>query len=668
MRLHRIRSILFQVTALFILTSVLAVTAVLLQSTILRMQSLQTLADEIRQSEATLFKKTAQVARERMAHYAYAADPGQSSVWQLRGRRSPVSAIKSENQRRIEIVIGPIYERLNEQNTISTLAIVSPEGQALFAFGAPSREEQAYAVSEAGYELTSFPDFTLSQSNLTNQLESGYAVFAGQLQHFVVFPIFSNAKVMAYIYYGVNFQTLKKAFEVESGSTVWRENESRIIPDDYVRAALQQASLETFESTIFTFEDDTYVLGRYISTTEANQDESFLFVKDISRSFESSRQFQIATLLGLIMLLILFGYVVFFILRRRLRPLGGAIDVLRDLSNGDLNSKVDYTRDDEIGRISKAIDVFRSKLVNFNAMNNEARRQRMKQQEEVLLQTTALVALLPLERREALDNTIKNIDKKIAISLESQRDEAFTIGDNSVSELFSSSFSLLSSELAEQYRVLDDKVRQRTIELEKKSEEIARALNQNETLLLNILPRSIAERMKNNERTIADEFADKLGPSNLVNMLNGLFTEFDALSDQLGLEKIKTIGDSYMVAGGVPLSARDHCVRIAKMALMMQQFVAEQPLYDGKRIRLRVGLHTGPVIAGVIGKRKFAYDLWGDAVNVAARMESHGLPDKIHVSQAMEERLKEAFFLSYRDTIEIKGKGKMATYWLEGER
>ena len=671
-------------TALFILTSVLAVTAVLLQSTILRMQSLQTLADEIRQSEATLFKKTAQVARERMAHYAYAADPGQSSVWQLRGRRSPVSAIKSENQRRIEIVIGPIYERLNEQNTISTLAIVSPEGQALFAFGAPSREEQAYAVSEAGYELTSFPDFTLSQSNLTNQLESGYAVFAGQLQHFVVFPIFSNAKVMAYIYYGVNFQTLKKAFEVESGSTVWRENESRIIPDDYVRAALQQASLETFESTIFTFEDDTYVLGRYISTTEANQDESFLFVKDISRSFESSRQFQIATLLGLIMLLILFGYVVFFILRRRLRPLGGAIDVLRDLSNGDLNSKVDYTRDDEIGRISKAIDVFRSKLVNFNAMNNEARRQRMKQQEEVLLQTTALVALLPLERREALDNTIKNIDKKIAISLESQRDEAFTIGDNSVSELFSSSFSLLSSELAEQYRVLDDKVRQRTIELEKKSEEIARALNQNETLLLNILPRSIAERMKNNERTIADEFADssilfadivgftqiaeKLGPSNLVNMLNGLFTEFDALSDQLGLEKIKTIGDSYMVAGGVPLSAKDHCVRIAKMALMMQQFVAEQPLYDGKRIRLRVGLHTGPVIAGVIGKRKFAYDLWGDAVNVAARMESHGLPDKIHVSQAMEERLKEAFFLSYRDTIEIKGKGKMATYWLEGER
>ena len=226
MRLHRIRSILFQVTALFILTSVLAVTAVLLQSTILRMQSLQTLADEIRQSEATLFEKTAQVARERMAHYAYAADPGQSSVWQLRGRRSPVSAIKSENQRRIEIVIGPIYERLNEQNTISTLAIVSPEGQALFAFGAPSREEQAYAVVEAGYELTSFPDFTLSQSNLTNQLESGYAVFAGQLQHFVVFPIFSNAKVMAYIYYGVNFQTLKKAFEVESGSTVWRENES----------------------------------------------------------------------------------------------------------------------------------------------------------------------------------------------------------------------------------------------------------------------------------------------------------------------------------------------------------------------------------------------------------------------------------------------------------
>ena len=103
------------------------------------------------------------------------------------------------------------------------------------------------------------------------------------------------------------------------------------------------------------------------------------------------------------------------------------------------------------------------------------------------------------------------------------------------------------------------------------------------------------------------------------------------------------------------------------MALMMQKFVAQQPLYGGKKIRLRVGLHTGPVIAGVIGKRKFAYDLWGDAVNIAARMESHGLPDKIHVSQSMQERLQGKFSLTYRDEIAIKGKGGMATYWLDGE-
>ena len=160
---------------------------------------------------------------------------------------------------------------------------------------------------------------------------------------------------------------------------------------------------------------------------------------------------------------------------------------------------------------------------------------------------------------------------------------------------------------------------------EKKSEEIARALNQNETLLLNI-PRSIAERMKNNERTIADEFADS-------SILFADIVGFTQIAEKLGrkyaqrlIHRIRcghtAIGDSYMVAGGVPLSAKDHCVRIAKMALMMQEFVAEQPLYDGKRIRLRVGLHTGPVIAGVIGQRKFAYDLWGDAVSCCA----HGVP------------------------------------------
>lgn len=678
------QTILFQITSLFLVTSVVAVVAVFAQSSVLRTQTLQTLAEEIRLGEATLFRKTAQVARERMAHYAYSADPGESSVWQLRGRRSPVAAIKSERPRRLEIVIGPIFTRLNEQNTINTLAIISPEGSTLYAFDDKiSSITSAQAEERASASLQINPSLTLPASQLTKALESGFATYEARLQHFVLFPIFSNAKVLAYVYYGVDFTNLKTAFEIESNSTIWRAAGNTQSNNSLVQAALTDALSGTTDSSIFVLDEQVYAQGSYAIPLSSGQNETLLFIKDISETYNRGREFQGSMLLGLVVLLLLFSYLVFSVLRSRLKPLGSAIEVLNDLSKGDLNSKVVHKRDDEIGQIGKAVDVFREKLVDFTAMNNEARRQRMKQQEEVLQQTSALVELLPHERRDDIESKIQEIDSEITASLENQTDQTLTVGDNSVSELFSASFSLLSQELSEQYRVLDDKVRLRTVQLEKKSEEIANALHQNEELLLNILPKSIAERMKRDEHTIADEFiessilfadivgftsiAEKMGPAGLVDMLNGLFSQFDMFSDELGLEKIKTIGDSYMVAGGVPEPSADHCFQIAQMALKMQEYITSLPLFEEKQIRLRIGLHAGPVIAGVIGKRKFVYDLWGDAVNVAARMESHGLPEKIHVSQAMKDRLENEFSLTYRDTIDIKGKGQMATYWLNSK-
>lgn len=682
MRLPRTQSILFQVTALFLFTSLVAMVAVFSQSTILRTQTLQTLSEEIRQGEVTLFQKTAQVARERMTHYAYSADPGESSVWQLRGRRSPVAAIKSENQRRIEIVVGPIFTRLNDQQTINTLVILSPDGDPLYAFDDQAKIDENATAGRTSAGAATNPKLRLGEAILEKNLVSGFARYEDRLQHFVVFPIFSNAKVLAYIYYGIDFNTLKTAFEIESSSTVWRITAGVEISNPLLLDVIDAVTANEAESSIFAQADSAHVLGKYSLPVSQPQTESILFIKDISNTFNRGKEFQTTMLIGLVVLLLLFAYFVYSMLRRRLRPLGSAIEVLNDLSNGDLNSRVVHKRNDEIGRIGKAIDVFRDKLIDFNAMNNEARRQRMMQQEEVLQQTSALVELLPPERRDDIQSKIQEIDLEISTSLKNQTDQTLTVGDNSVSKLFAASFSLLSDELSEQYRVLDDKVRRRTIELERKSEEIALALSQNEELLLNILPKPIAERMKDDERTIADEFADssilfadivgftslaeRMGPAGLVTMLNRLFSQFDNFSDELGLEKIKTIGDSYMVAGGVPLPFSDHCEKIARMALLMQEFVNDQPLFDGKRIMLRVGLHAGPVIAGVIGKRKFVYDLWGDAVNVAARMESHGLPGKIHVSHAMKERLQNDFVLDYRDTIEVKGKGPMATYWLDG--
>jgi class 3 adenylate cyclase len=210
------------------------------------------------------------------------------------------------------------------------------------------------------------------------------------------------------------------------------------------------------------------------------------------------------------------------------------------------------------------------------------------------------------------------------------------------------------------------------------------AHQRSEQLLLNILPASIAQRLKLGRGTIADGlpgvtvlFADIVGftrlaarlpPEQIVELLNDLFCRFDDLADRLGLEKIKTIGDCYMAAGGVPEPRIDHAERIADMALAMLDIVAEIAHRTGEPLSIRIGIHSGPVVAGVIGKRKFIYDLWGDTVNTASRMESHGVPGAIQVTAATRQLLDPSYRLHHRGTIEVKGKGAMETWLLDGRR
>lgn len=203
-----------------------------------------------------------------------------------------------------------------------------------------------------------------------------------------------------------------------------------------------------------------------------------------------------------------------------------------------------------------------------------------------------------------------------------------------------------------------------------------------EALLLNILPAPIAERLKADENIIADSFpnvtvlfADIVGftnlstlisPQEIVFLLNEVFSAFDQEADRFGVEKIKTIGDCYMVVGGLPSPRTDHAARIADMGLVMLQIIHRLNAEYNTSLRLRIGMNSGPVVAGVIGRRKFIYDLWGDTVNTASRMESHGLPDRVQVSESSYELLKSSFWLQVRGEIEIKGKGVMKTYWLNG--
>lgn len=203
-----------------------------------------------------------------------------------------------------------------------------------------------------------------------------------------------------------------------------------------------------------------------------------------------------------------------------------------------------------------------------------------------------------------------------------------------------------------------------------------------ENLLLNILPKEIAARLKNQQGTIADAFdaasilyADlvnftplsvELPPKAMVELLNEIFSYFDSLVEKYGVEKIRTIGDNYMVASGVPTPRPDHAQALARMALDMRDYLYNRPPSYGRRIDFRIGLNSGPVVAGVIGRRKFQYDLWGDPVNTASRMESSGVAGKIQISRETYELVKNEFVCEPRGTVKVKGKGEMETWYLVG--
>jgi class 3 adenylate cyclase len=201
-----------------------------------------------------------------------------------------------------------------------------------------------------------------------------------------------------------------------------------------------------------------------------------------------------------------------------------------------------------------------------------------------------------------------------------------------------------------------------------------------EALLLNILPRTIVERMRRGETVIADRvaaatilfadlvdftsLADRFSPEETVALLGDIFSRFDALAGRHGLEKIKTTGDGYMLAGGLPEDRPDHAVAVAKMALAMLDAVETAGRTAGEPLQLRIGLNTGALIAGVLGTHKFVYDVWGDTVNTAKRMESYGLPGRVHVSAATRQALGDAFRLEPRGLLDVKGKGPMETYFV----
>jgi class 3 adenylate cyclase len=350
------------------------------------------------------------------------------------------------------------------------------------------------------------------------------------------------------------------------------------------------------------------------------------------------------------------------------RPI--SVEVIQFRLAGDLPAADTNTR----GKGARQVALIKSELERLKLFSDRKADESLANAEVLLRESTMIIVLalavamilgiaiaIPITR--SIRNPLTRLDRAAAqVSQGDLEQQVLVTSQDELGRLTSTFNSMVVS------------IQEQTKEIQRKNEE-------NERLLLNILPGPIADRLKQGEETIADNFpevtvlfADIVGftalsgsvsPDDLVKMLNQLFTAFDDSAHRLGIEKIKTIGDCYMAVAGLTVELDDPPVAMVEMALEMHRAIDQFNALHGTSLQIRIGINCGPVVAGVIGKSKFIYDLWGDTVNLASRMESHGVAGQIHVSEAVYNRVKGRFRVEPRGNIEIKGKGPMPTYLVD---
>ena len=453
-------SILYQITVLFFVSLLATVIIVLSENVLLRQQSIESLTREISDNQQVLFNKTRDAFFNQLEYYAFDADPGRPSIWKLRGSRSPVDAVRSRNPRKIEIALQDQYTKLLENNTLDTLVIFDLEGLPLKAFQDP--EQMRLSETEIAELGATLKNFAFSKQPYRGFIQKGEVLSLS-----LVFPIYANATVLAYVYYGLDFSELSAAFEADSRSVILISSVPAAMSES-TRTDFKGDAIDRFRSSAVERLNERYhaITPKEIDAGTA-QPVRMVFAQDINETIVLGEQYLLQALLGATLFLILSGLFLFFFLRRALNPLGQAIGVLEALSRGDLEVSINQKREDEVGKIARAIEAFRERLVAYNLMRSEARSQRISQQTEILSQTRLLAELLPPTRQSSMASTIMELEQEIENSQAKEAEGGFEVEADAVSGLFARSFGSLAAELEAQYAELDSLVQARTMELEK---------------------------------------------------------------------------------------------------------------------------------------------------------------------------------------------------------
>ena len=453
-------SILYQITVLFFVSLLATVIIVLSENVLLRQQSIESLTREISDNQQVLFNKTRDAFFNQLEYYAFDADPGRPSIWKLRGSRSPVDAVRSRNPRKIEIALQDQYTKLLENNTLDTLVIFDLEGLPLKAFQDP--EQMRLSETEIAELGATLKNFAFSKQPYRGFIQKGEVLSLS-----LVFPIYANATVLAYVYYGLDFSELSAAFEADSRSVILISSVPAAMSES-TRTDFKGDAIDRFRSSAVERLNERYhaITPKEIDAGAA-EPVRMVFAQDINETIVLGEQYLLQALLGATLFLILSGLFLFFFLRRALNPLGQAIGVLEALSRGDLEVSINQKREDEVGKIARAIEAFRERLVAYNLMRSEARSQRISQQTEILSQTRLLAELLPPTRQSSMASTIMELEQEIENSQAKEAEGGFEVEADAVSGLFARSFGSLAAELEAQYAELDSLVQARTMELEK---------------------------------------------------------------------------------------------------------------------------------------------------------------------------------------------------------